>query len=131
MNYRYQFSGADTDCDAIGDGALDFSNGSRPGLNEDYVNEGNGVCAGGPAINWNGVLGIEAEEYAWNLNCEEGFTSECGTPTANCPSSDDGCNPLHDFNDWAMIVFTGLGESDFAPPQVIRCDAPRGVSRKR
>ncbi len=131
MNYRYQFSGVDTNCDAIGDGALNYSNGSRPGLNEDFILESNGVCAGGPAIDWNGIMGIEAEEYAWNVSCEAGFTSECGIPTTHCPGSDDGCNPLHDFNDWAMIVFTGLAEADFAPPQVIQCNAPRHEPNRR
>ena len=56
MNYLFQFAGIDTNCDAAGDGVLDYSHGTRPSLNESSLNEALGVCGGsGPALDWNGT----------------------------------------------------------------------------
>jgi hypothetical protein len=51
MNYRYQFPGVDTDCDATGNGVLDYSEGLLPPLQETALNEVAGMCNGFVRIN--------------------------------------------------------------------------------
>jgi hypothetical protein len=53
MNYLYQFTGIDTDCDGVGDGILDFSHGTNADLDEANLDESVGICDGVP-IDWNG-----------------------------------------------------------------------------
>lgn len=120
MNYRFQFPGADTNCNAIGDGVLDYSRGLRIPLDENNLNESAGVC-GSTAIDWNGSGTIETG-VARNINCNTGAHQPCGTST-NC--EDSTCNVLLDNDDWADINFNGVIGGDLAAPEVIECqDTP-------
>jgi hypothetical protein len=107
MNYLFQFGGIDTDCDAAGDGVLDYSRGTRPSLNENALNEALGVCNGsGPALDWNGNSLLDPPGLAANIN----------------PSYDNVLTVLTDNNDWATVSFGGLSDIDGArvvPPQVV------------
>lgn len=129
MNYRYAFAGLDDDgCDAVGDGLLDFSEGSRIILDEGALDEGAGVCGGVP-INWNGVGGFE-DPVAWNINCVAGWSTPCGVlDSGHCDEDGDEvdhatCDVLSDFDDWGHIEsegFTGILQADRSPPEVITC----------
>jgi hypothetical protein len=144
MNYRFQFDGVDTDCDAVSDGStpgitnvLDYSRGLRIELNENALSEAAGVC-GDTAIDWNGG-GIQGGTVGRNINGPAGFTAICGEggPSMQCPAFPGSCDDcvcdvlLEDNNDWSSIIFTGLTEADFAPPEIAICDTPRPASRKR
>ncbi|MCK7592599.1 hypothetical protein [Pseudomarimonas salicorniae] len=95
MNYRYQFQGVDTQCDAQGDFAADdFSRGDRLSLDENALREPQGVC-GNPAIDWNRD-GTLQEGLAMDLNPNDAAT--CGT----------AMRKLDDFDDWANLTFAGV-----------------------
>lgn len=95
MNYRFQFAGLDTQCDAQGDALLDdFSDGSRLTLDEAALIEAQGVC-GNPPIDWNGDGALD-RGIAMDLNPEDG--DSCGTELRE----------LQDFDDWAHLSFEGL-----------------------
>jgi len=105
MNYRFQFPGVDTNCDAGGDGVLDYSRGTRASLNENSLNEALGVCNGsGPALDWNGNGILDAPGLSADIN-------------------GDGLKMvLTDNNDWATVSFAGLSDADGArvvPPQSV------------
>lgn len=94
MNYRFQFFGQDTNCDQYGDGPANYSSGSRITLNENSLNESDGVC-GNVAIDWNGngtfQNGIQADVNAsGNVSCGGQFTV------------------LTDVNDWANLILSSL-----------------------
>ncbi|MEO6629606.1 MAG: fibronectin type III domain-containing protein [Aquihabitans sp.] len=104
MNYRYQFPGIDTDCDAAGDGVLAYSTGARASLNEASLLETNGVC-NGVDIDWNGNAVIDAGPVAADINNLDGLFSILG-----------------DNNDWAAMNFGAINDADGAPvgePEVI------------
>ena len=95
MNYRFQFRGVDTQCDAQGDfSADDFSYGDRLSLDENALAEPEGVC-GNPAIDWN-QDGTLQSDIAIDLNPEDAAT--CG----------EAMRKLDDFDDWANLSFAGL-----------------------
>lgn len=125
MNYRYQFPGTDLNCNAVGDSGLDYSRGVNISLNESSLSEAAGVCGSTP-IDWNDG-GISPSPITANINCPVGVFSTCGV-TGGC--ADSTCTVLNDFNDWAAIVFTGLNHADFAPPEIITCDAPRALPER-
>jgi hypothetical protein len=110
MNYRFQFPGIDSSCDAIGDGVLNYSIGTRINLDENNLNEAAGVC-GNAAIDWNGNLFITGG-VAQDLN------------------GDGVKDVLHDWNDWAHISFGGLADNDGArikPEVVTEQPVPAGL----
>jgi len=120
MNYRFQFPGADTNCNAIGDGILDYSHGLRIPLDENDLDETQGVC-GTVGIDWDGS-GSLTSGVQRNINCNTGTHQPCGTGT-NC--SDSTCNVLLDSDDWSMIYFAGINGGDFVGPEIIECqDTP-------
>lgn len=120
MNYRFQFPGADTNCNALGDGVLDYSRGLRIPLDESNLDETQGVC-GTLGIDWDGS-GTMTSGVQRNINCNIGTHQPCGTGT-NC--NDSTCNVLLDQNDWANINFAGINHADFAAPEIIECqDTP-------
>jgi len=103
MNYLFQFPGVDTNCDAAGDGVLDYSRGTRAALNENSLNEAAGVC-GGVALDWNGNGVLTPPGLSWDINGD-------GLKTT-----------LTDPNDWSLVSFAGLTDADGArvtAPQVI------------
>lgn len=91
MNYRFQFSGIDSNCDASGDGVADYSRGTRISLNESSLNEAAGVC-GNVAIDWNFSGSIQS-----NVSLDLNFDSTLST--------------LADSNDWARVTFAGLSSA--------------------
>ncbi|NOS99969.1 MAG: hypothetical protein HOP29_05025 [Phycisphaerales bacterium] len=120
MNARYLVGGVDgIDCDARGNGGADFSRGTRISLNENALNEPQGVCGGIP-IDWNGGS-ISSAPIARNINCEPTFSAACGQGLQQC--FDSVCTTLSDFNDWANIVFPALSAGDrvAGPPEHSRC----------
>ncbi len=94
MNYNFQFSGQDINCDWLGDGVTNFSVGTRISLNENSLNESEGVC-GTPAIDWNGN-GVIENGIQSDLNFDSNNT--CGGQFTI----------LTDFNDWANLVLASL-----------------------
>jgi hypothetical protein len=108
MNARYQFDGVDDDCDAVGDGQLGFSDGSLITLNEQDLNEFEGIC-GNRAINWNG--GGISSSVIRNINCPAGVSFACGGGGDVC--GDSLCIfIMEDFDDWANIVINTLNPTD-------------------
>lgn len=94
MNYRYQFSGVDADCTAASASVADFSRGERVLLDEEDVDEHQGVC-GAPAIDWNGDGTLQAG-LTFDLN--PGYAASCGS----------ALRTLSDFDDWSNLTFLGL-----------------------
>jgi hypothetical protein len=105
MNYRFQFPGADADagsgaCDAVGDQILGFSSGTRVALDEAAVDESAGVCGSVP-IDFNANSVIDASPYAQSLNLDALIET------------------LHDVDDWAILDFGAVGDSDGAPLRTV------------
>jgi len=114
MNYRYQFPGVDgSGCNVNGDGILDYSTGSRLTLNENSLNELNGVCGPGSPVNWNG--GELSTSVAFNTR--NYGSNNCG---GTCGALDGS---VGDFNDWGNLVYTGLTDADGAlvVKEVVSC----------
>ncbi|GIK15128.1 MAG: hypothetical protein BroJett003_00920 [Planctomycetota bacterium] len=99
MNYRYAFPGTDTNCDAIGDGGVNYSDGSLADLDETFLDEGVGICGDVP-VDWNGD-GRFRRNFSRNINCIARLSSVCGDDGGVC--DDRLCTTLRDFNDWAAI----------------------------
>lgn len=118
MNYRYQFPGVDNNCTPPGDGVLDYSRGTYISLNENSLNENNGIC-GSPGWDWNSNGGTFQSSLILNINSDDEFES------SNCGGT---LTVLNDHNDWANISFSGLGNADGASvtgiQEVISCDNP-------
>ncbi len=118
MNYRYQFPGVDNNCSPPADGILNYSIGDRIVLNENNLNENNGIC-GAPPWDWNG-----------NTTIENGVTFDINGQDTNQGSNCSGTlTTLSDYNDWANLSLTGLQDADGrgflrSPPEIIDCDNP-------
>jgi len=94
MNYRYQFPGVDRNCDALGDGVMDYSSGLLLPIDENYVNECNGICGPGFPIDWN----------------NSGMTCEIDIPL-NLTVGEEGSETLdilNDSNDWRNINLSSV-----------------------
>jgi len=120
MNYMYNGSG-DANCDAVGDGVIDYSYGRNIDLNESNLDENIGVCSDQIVpIDWNSN-GIIEPSIQQDLNHLE-------------PSQDALCggtlSVLHDYNDWANLYFEGVRYNNFllknAQENVVLCDLPIG-----
>ena len=95
MNYRYQFAGVDTTCAATGaPNTANFSTGTRLALNENSVDEPQGVCGTSP-IDWN-ANGQYESGLALDLN--QGYGSTCG----------GSMTQLEDFDDWQNLTYAGV-----------------------
>lgn len=93
MNYRFQFAGIDSDtsCDGQGDGISGYSTGGRIPLDENNLNESQGVCGAGHAgIDWNKDGDMVDAGMSENLN------------------ADTLIGVLHDHNDWDNLYFLGI-----------------------
>ena len=115
MSYRYQFPGVDTDCDVAPNGVLDYSTGSNITLNENSLNENNGVCGAPNSVDWNGNNVIQSS-VSVDVNSNDDFqNSQCGGILTT----------YSDFNDWANIVFSGIADADgatlFNPVEIVSC----------
>lgn len=97
MNYRFQFAGVDTNCDATGDGVLDFSSGTRITIDEHAILESDGVCGASPLdVNGNGSIDAAPLAFDWNADFTKGV--------------------LTDHDDWSALDFGGIGDADGASP---------------
>lgn len=115
MNYRYQFPGVDSNCTPPGDSVLDYSHDQRIDLDEDDLDEREGICEG-VDWDWNGNALIEPSVlYDVNASDPEQVAGCGGTRTV-----------LRDSDDWQTINLTSFtGSSGFAPPpetEIIDCD---------
>lgn len=97
MNYRYQFEGVDTQCNATGlDNTANFSVGDRLELDEGGLDEPQGVCGSQP-VDWNGNGSLESG-LQFDLNSS--FASICGSALSR----------MRDFDDWNNLTFLGVME---------------------
>jgi hypothetical protein len=112
MNYRYQFGGADLNCDASGDGPGNYSHGENILLREESLNEAAGVC-GNVAIDWNFSGTIQAN-LAYDVN------------------QDAMLGELVDWDDWSNLDLRGPSFSrpsgssvrQVAPLRIVECEPP-------
>ena len=115
MNYRYQFVGADLDCDGVGDRIVDYSRGARGPLDESALDERVGIC--GPALDWDGD-GELAPSVSVNINADERDQNACGGVLS----------VLGDHDDWGALRLGGIGDGDGAAVVgIARCAGPGGV----
>jgi hypothetical protein len=105
MNYDYQFPGVDNNCTPPGDGVLDYSHGVRNALDENALNEQNGICGG---VDWD-------FNYSGTINT---------SPVSYDVNFDGSLFVLVDHDDWASIVYDFQPDGGFAPfsQQVVACD---------
>lgn len=125
MNYRFQFDGIDLDCDARGDGVPTYSAGKRITLDENHLDESEGVCGvpAGVPIAWqpDGILQLD---LALDVNGNYDYPNdsqiyECGGTQTT----------LRDYDDWANIELArGVGTPDGGnpppEPQPAPCRSP-------
>jgi hypothetical protein len=104
MNYAYQFSGVDTDCQLGGDGRLDYSTGGRAALDENALDERLGMCGGVP-VDWNFNGAIESSVQA-DINAGDGVFEV-----------------LRDSNDWGGLILD-FNHPGFAATKVVSCQPP-------
>ena len=124
LNYRYQFPGADSSCNAFGNGVLDYSHGLNIALDENALDEAAGVCGATP-IDWNGDGMIDGGLVARNINCSAGFTAICGDDAGGA-CVDTTCNALLDSNDWTDMVI-GIPAGTDVAQQIISCQDTPGA----
>jgi hypothetical protein len=135
MNYQYQFSGVDTNCTIPGNGLLNYSNGTRPSLDEDNLSEADGICEDTAPVNallgtdWNydGDMDDTFVNSSWgNIDMrwsDDGDSDDAWGGTA-CndvglwcsytfsTNYDADLTVLTDHDDWENLVFTGIADSD-------------------
>ena len=110
MNYKFQFPGADSDCDGNGNNVLDYSRGLNSPLDESNLDENIGIC-NNQSIDWDGSNVIEsAVEFDINSN----DTNQ----VASCGSS---ISLLEDYNDWNNISLSGILDFDRLLKEIITC----------
>ncbi|UCE58547.1 MAG: hypothetical protein JSU63_14015 [Phycisphaerales bacterium] len=119
MNYRYEFSGIDDDCDAWGDGSIDYSSGLLDDLDEEHLDENVGICGSGFPIDWDG--GGLSSDTDHNINCKEGNSADCGVATGQT-CGDDICDVLSDHDDWDTISLP-IAISGRLIQEVIECQS--------
>ncbi|MFQ5589968.1 MAG: hypothetical protein ACE5HE_02285 [Phycisphaerae bacterium] len=123
MNYRYQFTGVDDDCDALGDDVLDYSHGLLPDLDETFLDELAGVCADlcdPPCpVDWdsNQIISMGVHQ---NISCFEGMTAPCGQRPD--PACDTECVLLSDYDDWANLLY-GMLQAGRSVSQIVQCQS--------
>jgi len=125
MSYNYQFYGVDDDCTPTGDGVVDYSHGVTPGLDENDLDESNGICGPAQDVGWD-----------WNEDGDETDTSlvadinRSWLTTGN--AGDGSFGLLSDYDDWGNLSYSGLLSSDGAPlagpnREVVVCQPPPGL----
>jgi len=100
MNYRYQFSGIDSNCSIAGDGLVGYSIGSRPVLNETELNENAGICglAASVPTDWNANTALEN-------NVSVDINGSDPNQNAACKGA---LSPLHDFDDYTNLNLAAI-----------------------
>ena len=84
-------------CDAVGDGALSYSNGTKVAIDENAIDEAKGTCGSTP-IDFNANGSIDATPFARDL------------------TQDTSKTVLTDWNDWSAINLTKIKDADGASP---------------
>jgi hypothetical protein len=130
MSYQYQFSGVDNNCTIPGNGVLAYSHGTRPSLNENALDEADGICEDTAPLNalwkvdWNGdgdwddsvaenIDGTWAEIYAPDPpTYPNGYCQDAGAYCTVSGIQNDNLTVLTDHDDWANLVYTGISDSD-------------------
>jgi len=107
MNYNFQFSGIDTDCDGKGNGVLDYSNGALSSLDENALLEPVGLC-NNVAIDWDADGKISTVPIKANLDTNKALTM------------------LHDHDDWRKVIGsdTLIRVVDLDESESTACPAP-------
>lgn len=115
MNYKYQFPGVDSNCTPPGNGVLDYSHGVYIDLDENNLNENDGICGPGFPWDWDGDNVIE-NSVPQNINAYDSEVGQCGATHTI----------LSDFNDWDYLYFDGLSDAlgTMAVPQKIIDEQP-------
>jgi hypothetical protein len=118
MNYKYQFPGIDNNCTPPGDGVLDYSIGVRPPLDENDLDETQGVCGNPPGPGWD-----------WNVDGDSTDVGLAFDINVDGSGTGDGfLGLLQDYSDWAFLIFTGLSDADGVSlrqiKEVISCTNP-------
>jgi len=115
MNYKFQFPGADNDCDGNGDSVLDYSRGLNAALDESNLDENMGICNSQP-IDWDDSGMIESS-IVFDINSDDGNqVSACG--------SNSTISVLEDYDDWANINLSGILDFDRGLKEIITCQGP-------
>ncbi len=113
MNYKYQFPGADDNCDAQGDGVLDYSRGSNMSLDETNLDETLGFC-NNVAIDWN-LNSVFENPVIFSINsADANEASTCGGTLTT----------ISDHNDWQNINLLGIQDFDRSNIETIECNNP-------
>jgi hypothetical protein len=121
MNYRNQFRGQDDQCTGVGANRSDGnSNGERPLIDQQAIDEVEGVCDF-PAIDWNndGKLQIGAHDV------NPGFAASCGGQSHGI---------LRDFDDWANITLLGINRGSERLKSIqseVECEGAPPLSSRR
>jgi hypothetical protein len=123
MSYQYQFSGVDNNCTIPGNGVLAYSHGTRPSLNENALDEADGICEDAAPVNplwwtdWNydgdgndtGATNIDGQWLdSGSGNCRI-YGKLCVVPTS---FENTDLTVLTDHDDWANLVYMGIFEAD-------------------
>jgi hypothetical protein len=87
MNYTFQFTGIDTNCDNTGDSVFTYSQGMRKNIDENDLNESLGVCDNKPA----------------DLNGDNNTVNFIGHKMSQNISSYTTLDILKDFADWGNL----------------------------
>ena len=122
MSYNYQFYGVDNDCTPTGDGIVDYSHGLNPDLDENDLDETQGICGPDQDVGWD-----------WNEDGDEtdtGLVADINRSWRTAGNEGDGIfGVLRDHDDWGNLSYSGLLSSDgvqFAGSnrEVVACPAP-------
>ncbi len=121
MNYQYQLAGVDQNCTLLGDGFLDYSSGTRPDLNENALDEADGICEDSAPVNalWKVDWTNDGDftDTGWmNINGQwsnRAGSTECNDNGSRCVLDqstlyDNVVTVLTDHDDWGNINYTGI-----------------------
>ncbi len=109
MNYRFQFTGIDVNCDRFGDGIASYSMGTNAVLDENALVEGAGICDAHP-MDWNANGIIDPVAVKADINNLD-WTWE-SKPLENCGGV---YTQLSDYDDWSKIQLPMFPNGGGAP----------------
>lgn len=113
MNYKFQFPGADNNCDGNGNNVLDYSRGLNAALDESNLDENHGIC-NNQSIDWDDSGMIESS-VVFDINSDD------GNQNASCGSD---ISVLEDYNDWENLLLSGILDFDRLVKETITCQGP-------
>jgi len=137
MNYRYQFSGLDSNCDGAGDGLglagrspdsqlsdmMSYSDGGRYNLDENHLDERVGMC--GAFIDWNKNFIQNILQSPFDINRYHPAEGSINySPTTEAAECGGEFSTLRDYNEWGMLNFAGVKEDNRRGPAELIYEAP-------